>query len=114
MSARHLSEDLRDSPSLGSESIVYWLEHLLRHQGKMHSVREERATASETFRSLSVYQVDVIISIFLAFASLSGLLLLITVFILRRILTFSAPKSSGAKVRFSDAKKTDPTKEKST
>ena len=34
--ARHLSEDLRDSPLLGSEQILYWVEHIARHKGRVH------------------------------------------------------------------------------
>ncbi len=54
MTARHLSEDLRDAPLLASDSITYWLEHVAKHKGVSH-VR--RPAPSNT---LTLYNVDVV------------------------------------------------------
>ncbi len=63
--ARHLSEDLRDAPLLGSEQLLYWTEHVVRHGGSAHHIARRTASSptsgGELFR---LYHLDLALLLF--------------------------------------------------
>ena len=97
--ARHLSEDLRDSPLLGTEQILYWVEHIARHGGRVH----HRSSSHSSSSIWNLYHVDVI-GVLVVLALLGASFLGLTSFYAFRKIWKDFISASGAGTKKGEAK----------